>query len=196
MLSGVFQNSAVENVKLPKTLKRIEYKAFANCNNLKAIQLPKGLEYVGTLCFCNSGLEEIVFPQTVKTISASAFQSCKHLHQVKLNEGLEVLGGKWKDGENEYESMTFVDAGIESVKIPSTLKVIEAQTFYKCKSLKCVEFSEGLDKIGVAAFAESGIESIVLPSTTRTVCGSVFYKCEHLASVQLNEGLEKLGIEE
>ena len=38
------------------------------------------------------------------------------------------------------------------VRIPPTLKTIEARTFCKCKSLKYVEFSEGLEKIGIAAF--------------------------------------------
>ena len=37
MYYGVFQESAVERVELPSTLKRIEYRVFANCKNLKHI---------------------------------------------------------------------------------------------------------------------------------------------------------------
>lgn len=37
---GVFQESAVEHVGLPSTLKQIEYSTFEKCENLKSIALP------------------------------------------------------------------------------------------------------------------------------------------------------------
>ena len=48
---GVFQGSAVEQVDLPRTLKRVEYSAFAGCKGLKLILLPENLEYLGKWCF-------------------------------------------------------------------------------------------------------------------------------------------------
>ena len=54
---GVFQESAVESVTLPSTLKRIEYGAFQDCKNLKHITLPNGLEKIGMRCFYESGIE-------------------------------------------------------------------------------------------------------------------------------------------
>ena len=47
MTFGVFDQSALENVRLPSTLKRIEYSAFDECKQLKSIQLPEGLKYIG-----------------------------------------------------------------------------------------------------------------------------------------------------
>lgn len=44
---GVFEKSALESIKLPFTLKRIEYSVFKNCKNLKKISLPEGLEFIG-----------------------------------------------------------------------------------------------------------------------------------------------------
>ena len=37
MWNGVFQNSVLEEIKLPSTLKKIEYSAFACCKNLATI---------------------------------------------------------------------------------------------------------------------------------------------------------------
>ena len=47
MYYGVFQESAMERIELPTTLKRIEYNVFKYCKNLKNIQLPDSLEYIG-----------------------------------------------------------------------------------------------------------------------------------------------------
>lgn len=85
---------------------------------------------------------------------------------------------------------------MKCVRIPSTLKKIYALTFAKCVDLRCVEFSEGLERIGFGAFCKSGIESVVLPASTRIVCAQAFGWCEQLRSVRLNEGLEVLGREE
>ena len=48
---GVFQGSAVDDVYLPSTLKRIEYNAFGDCRNLKRLVLPDKLEHIGRCCF-------------------------------------------------------------------------------------------------------------------------------------------------
>ena len=47
MWCGVFEESSVERVELPATLKRIAYSAFENCEKLKHIELPNKLEYIG-----------------------------------------------------------------------------------------------------------------------------------------------------
>ena len=75
-LFGVFQGSAVEEVRLPSTLKRIEYNAFRGCRNLKRLVLPDKLEYIGRHCFDESGIAEVVFPAGLRVVGASAFQSC------------------------------------------------------------------------------------------------------------------------
>ena len=40
---GAFQESALESVRLPSTLKKIAYRTFAGCKNLKTVELPDGL---------------------------------------------------------------------------------------------------------------------------------------------------------
>ena len=47
LLYGLFEESSVECVELPSTLKRIEYRAFEDCKNLRHITLPDRLEYIG-----------------------------------------------------------------------------------------------------------------------------------------------------
>ena len=196
MQYGAFEDSSLEDVQLPATLKRIECNAFVRCRNLKRILLPEGLEYIGKQCFSASGLEGVVLPSSVKAVGGAAFYACEQLRYAQLNESLELLGGKWDNGGESLEASVFCRSGIEGVRVPSTLKTIEAGTFADCQNLKSVEFAEGLEKIGPRAFAKSGIESVALPQSIRIVCGYAFYECRQLRSAWLNEGLEELGTKE
>ena len=89
---GVFEESALRSITLPKTLRKIEYKAFENCQNLKNITLPEGIENIGEWCFYESALESIAFPSSLKTIEKGAFYQCRSLKRAKLSEGLESIG--------------------------------------------------------------------------------------------------------
>lgn len=73
---GVFQESALENVKLPFTLKRIEYNAFKNCKGLRHIWLPNSLEYVGKQCFFGSRLLNLQIPKMGVYADEGAFDNC------------------------------------------------------------------------------------------------------------------------
>ena len=73
LFGGVFQDTSVERVELPSTLRRIEYQAFAHCRNLRHIDLPDGLEYIGKWCFENSSIVSVRFPPGLKAVEASTF---------------------------------------------------------------------------------------------------------------------------
>ena len=77
LVGCAFANSAIENIKLPSTLKKIEIGMFVGCKKLKSIELPTSIEYIGVGCFAKCGIEEIVFPSSVKEIGAGAFGYCK-----------------------------------------------------------------------------------------------------------------------
>lgn len=59
-----------------------------------------------------------------------------------------------------------------------------------------MEFSEGLEKIGVGAFKETGLESAALPASLRTISQETFAKCKSLKMVKFSNGLEVLGTDE
>ena len=68
-----------------------------------------------------------------------------------------------------YEGEVFSKSTIEKIKIPSTLKIIEEGTFSECENLKEIEFSEGLEKIGLLAFKKIAIENVIFPASLRTI---------------------------
>ena len=126
---GVFQQSPLESIVLPSTLKRIEHDAFRACTELHRIKLPDGLETICAECFYESGLEEVALPPSVREVHPYAFFRCMYLRCAQLNEGLEKLGEKRVVRGEEFEGGTFARSRIETIRIPSTVKAIEVLTF-------------------------------------------------------------------
>ena len=93
------------------------------------MELSKGLEKIGFKAFYDSGVERIDLPSSMRRIGAEAFMMCKQLRSVRLNEGLQTLGAKEQVKKKEASGASFAGSALESIKLPSTLKVIECATF-------------------------------------------------------------------
>ena len=66
-----------------------------------------------------------------------------------MNEGLQKLGAKEQVKNKDMTGSCFASSALESIRLPSTLRVLEDTMFVECKSLRIVEFSEGLETIGI-----------------------------------------------
>ena len=82
----VFACSAVKRIKLPSTLKRLEYRTFSFCKNLIRIEIPSGVEYIGKDCFDSSEIGEIALPSTLREIGEDALK-CSYLRTVWVEDG-------------------------------------------------------------------------------------------------------------
>lgn len=50
----------------------------------------------------------------------------------------------------------FFDSGLESVEFPASLRVVSQAAFARCKNLKTVKFSDGLEVLGEDRYGASG----------------------------------------
>lgn len=118
-------------------------------------QIAKGSEDAATF----------TLPRTTRAVSGSAFAETLSLKSVVLNEGLETLG-----------SCAFQCSKLEKLRIPATVREIQASAFNSCANLRRVEFEEGsaLLKIGAWCFRNSGIEDVTLPATLEKTCRRTF----------------------
>lgn len=119
---------------------------------------------------CSNKTRTVIFPPGIRTLGQNAFLMASSLRQAILNEGLEVLGTDEYAHTEQLRFGTFSESGIEKIRLPSTLKVIEACAFYDCKKLKSIQLPEGLVKIEKKCFFGSGLESVSFPESLRTVC--------------------------
>ena len=141
-----FWNSAVEQVRLPESVKVIRKYAFCGCRELKEIELPDSVTSIGANAFFGtalqrvclppnlqelqegafsfSQLQEISIPKSVTKIEERTFFYCTQLKRVQLPEGLVSIG---------YEA--FADNyNLREIHIPAETKV-EGRVFRYCNAL-------------------------------------------------------------
>ena len=77
---------------------------------------------------------------------------------------------------------------LESIVLPSTLRIIEAELFYGLESLKSVEFGEDsqLEKIKAWTFYNCGLESFIAPASLKKIGKNAFMDCLALKHVDLS----------
>ena len=86
----MFSGSAIESIRLPSTLKRVEPGTFYHCHNLKRVEVQNGTECIGNECFRYSGVKQVTLPGTLREIGKGAFADCQSLGVVWVEEDCSV----------------------------------------------------------------------------------------------------------
>ncbi len=106
---------------LPDSVRFIGKSAFADCNALKKINIPKNVTMIEDSVFGHCyGLTEIAIPDGVKAIGSSdAFYRCKGLTSVTVPDSVKYIGEK-----------TFVCDSLKSVILPKNIKYVCSRAIY------------------------------------------------------------------
>jgi len=149
-----FNDTFLNRVSFPKTLKSIGKDAFRGCTLLSEINLPYGLEYIGQGAFagCKS-LKYVDIPPSVKCISLYAFAECENLKSVDFSEGIISIC------DCAFKGCT----SLHSVVIPGSVVDIGLDAF---DSINYVKLNEGIKEIHCCAFSNSNIKHLKIPAST------------------------------
>ena len=180
--------TALEEVVLPKSLKKIGVGAFFGCNKLKKINL-ENAKFINEKAFSGCALEEIDLSSVV-AIGNYTFESCK-LNYVVLPESSQSLGvGAFY--KNDY--LTSVEFKAPKIKIGSyafaecaqlssvdiNAAVISSYAFQGCTSLDDVTLGKDVAVIGEYAFAGTAVSAFELASGNTSLTanedGTLLYK--------------------
>ncbi len=82
--TSAFKGCSITSITLPNSMRLILYESFRNCRNLKSIDMPDSLVYIGVAAFKNSGLQSSILPDNLHVVSDSAFADCRALKKVVL----------------------------------------------------------------------------------------------------------------
>ena len=180
-------------------LKKIDYNAFLNGQNLTTITLPASLETIGATAFKGCPLQSVYIKSGSKLsrLDREVF-NCPDL------ETFEFLGTHTADslsfGERVFAGCSKLVGNSEGTFfMPAAVWHIGESAFNGCSSLTSVTFQQTstkqpkLERIGFAAFQNSGLLSITLPKSVKHVGNEAFNSCWQLKTVSIPAATEYVG---
>lgn len=133
----VFKNTTVSEVILPESIKTILREAFSGCKRLQHIDLPDGLEYLGSHCFAGSGLTALRFPDRLKTIPEGCCGGCANLSDVTFGQQVQTIQG----------SAFHACKKLPTVSFPESLLRVDNDAFEKTAITRFI-FPAGVQEVG------------------------------------------------
>ena len=154
IISAFKNNTHLEEIYLPSTLKNLSYDNFNNSPSLKKIVFPNGNDKYRVEGNC-------LIDNETKTLQTGFGQT------VVIPSDIKIIGNS-----------AFLRSIITEINIPSNIEKIEYGAFRECVKLTKVTFEEGIKEIGAWAFAESfHIKSINIPKSVKIIGTAAFYQC-------------------
>ena len=180
LVNYVGENSEVE---LPANYNGKTYHiaaaAFYNCDSIKAVVIPAGVETIGEGAFngCDN-LASVKLAKEVASIDNDAFKGCNKLSNVYVETldswlALECANKESRPNSNGKTKLYVADELLKEIKLSSDITSIPDYAFFNCDSIVTVTIPALVEKIGAYAFAGcSSIASITCSAEEAPTCGA------------------------
>ncbi len=130
-------------------------------------------------------IKSVEIREGVTSVGAYHFAKLPELERVEIADSVKTIATY---AFSECPKLTYVSP------LPKSLSVIEQYAFNKCKALKEIEFTSGVEVISRYAFYQcSALTDVVLVSGTKTVEQRAFYQCSKLKNLTLPDTVETIG---
>ncbi len=185
------------SITIPASITSIGRNVFSYCDNLKAIYVASenpvyssvdgvlfNKEQTMLIQYPSGRDGEYIIPAGIHSIKSSAFLGCTASLSLIISEGVEVI-----------EPNTFYKLkGLQSIQLPSTLKIIGEDAFFGCVNLMEISISDSVISIGAGAFANCrSLEQVDIPPYVEEIGDSAFYRCEKLRFAYIPDSLVEVG---
>ena len=161
------ENEYVQEVYISEGIEIIDANAFYHCANLKKVQFPTTLKYIGSEAFKWCSLEKIVIPEGVETIRSRAFGSCESLEHVVIPNSVDVLYPGIFYGSDNIESIVFYNPNTE-IQEPRPYESKGTNYPADRKEPEFPVFSRGVPKT-IYSFAGGSIEAYARENNIRFI---------------------------
>lgn len=195
--------TSLDALRIPNSVKVIDYGAFKDCKNLKYLDLGTP-DTIYDNAFYGDSLESLTIPSSVKysrgNFLLSALRTFNYnaidLEYFKFKGDFSYVMGDDTLVVNIGDSvrripMSFLSTAknLRSISIPANVKIIGENAFEMCLGLTEVNLSEGLDTIKVSAFSYTALENIKIPNTVRFIDSYAFENCDSLRTITIGRNV-------
>lgn len=178
---------------IPATVKNIGEAAFADCKELKNIYVAEGNSKYKMLQDCLvdtntatllQGLSSGIIPQdgSVKNLGQYCFSNT-NIESALIPDGVSIVP------TNAFSRCTL----LTDVKLPSSLKILDATCFAWCLNLKGIDLPEGLTDVRTYVFNSCALENVILPASIKNILERSFGDIPTLRTVTFKKQLDENG---
>ena len=206
-LVSAFDNSGVQTVTLPDTVKTIRAFAFKDCTALQTIELSSELESIDEFAFYGcSALTDITFPEGLKAIGNQSFENCTALTSIHIPASVTDIGRKASDKDELYkhfEDYVTYRVNEEWGNIYPVYKTIACNSFRGCTALQSITVAEGNpvydSRDNCNAIIRTKDNTLVFGSSCSTIPNTItmvgyfaFSGCTDLTSIELPSSVTEI----
>jgi len=178
----------------------IDHQTFEGCVNLTSVKIPSTMKFIDYDAFRNCSLKEITIPASVDSIADGVFYNTPSLKKVVFEDGPSVLHfscGQQYGGRGQF---AVYNQGIEEVYIGRNHTTtwgssgnLDSPLFKYSETIKKVTFGDGVKAVNPSAFFYCGnLETVVLGKGIQTIGVDAFRNCEKLTAINLPDGVERV----
>ena len=180
--------ASIEHEGLAYKVTSLRFSGGTTAEDVEQLLLPDTLEKLSGWYFSKFvKVKELCIPGSIKDFSCM-LQNAKALEKLTFDEGVEEISAG---------SMVSGCSNLLEINLPSTLKLISGNaTFTNAKSLKSIEFPEGVafsDTIVSVLSDCTSLTSVSLPASLTKVPASMFSGCTSLKSVSAAGAIDSIG---
>ena len=191
------QNTVIEKITIPGTIKAIPAYSFDNCTKLKEVVLEEGIETIGSCAFEGCKISKLKIPSTCKTIESYAFYNNTQLYQVYIPSSVTTIGST---AFGTLNGLAYIC--IEHESIPSnwnsnwstyttytnTVKIVETEDYTYVVRSYYGDLSVTLLRLGEAT---SKLQNYVVPNEIEGISNIrlgqyLYYKNKYIRSIDLS----------
>ncbi len=182
-----FAGSFLEEIKLPKTLKKIGASAFSYNVLLKELIIPESVEEIGkNLLYYCSKVEKVRLPDNLKVLNDLLFACCSQLKEVNIPSKVREL----HDGVFIYCTKVPPSVAI----LPETVEILDGSVYYAIDTIKEVVVPRNVRVLRMAFHGMPGLRKATILTDKLTEIGDfAFSWCSALEEVNIPDKITRIG---
>lgn len=193
-----FEYSHAVNIKIPKSVNRLNSNAFVYCGALESFDVDissSTLRSVEGVLYSRDMTRLIKYPSAKKSVSyiledgaryieERAFSDAENLESITFTSDIKSIG------ERAFENCI----KLFSLVLPASVEFVGERAFQFCSSLSSIMLPRGIKEIGDYAFNGcTAIRSVSIPSSVNRIGHCAFLGCKQLKQLVIQENIGFIG---